>query len=100
MTSNVRSKVATGPTIEHPASPTIISISAEIIASSSTIRIRRPASLTPGLDLLSPASGEASGSCRFGGLTKGRATASDPQFPGLSLRTERDLQIDPQPVPF
>src|SRR5262245_36388378 len=98
MMCKASSKLATGPTIAHPASPTIISISAEIIASSSTIRICRPASPMPGLVLL-PAAGEASGFCRPGGLMKGGAIGMrSPDLPAPSFRIERDPQIDPQPV--
>src|SRR5262249_43570302 len=71
--SSARGALATGPTIEHPASPRIASSKAAIIASSSTISTRRPASL-PSTPMACP-----------------------PQLalPRLRLR-ERDAQIGPK----
>src|SRR5262245_60270512 len=105
MISNARFKVATGPTIEHPASPRIISISAEIIASSSTISTRRPASpmtvvpISPQPALLFPPDGKSPRPCSVGPAEDESAHRNTSNcLPGILFRTQRDSQIDPQPA--
>src|SRR5215472_6849381 len=102
--SSARSKVATGPTTDHPAALRIVSISPAIIASSSTISTRRPARRTRGFPWpgsARPAARRTSGFGLVGGPKGGwHDNAVHNSLHGLLLRIERYPQIEPQPAVF
>src|SRR5262245_17702799 len=102
--SSARSKVATGPTTDHPAALRIVAISPAIIASSSTISTRQPARRTRGsVARLGPPGGAPDIWVRLGwGTEEGgwHDNAVYNSLHGLLLRIEWYPQIDPQPAVF